>query len=85
MGANKISTPLLSWAGKQDIVVRSVQSQLFYAALRRLKKDHIMLLYPGEGHSLYIPENQADLTRRVESWFGYYLKDEPASWIKEIL
>lgn len=84
MFANMINTPLLTWAGKQDIVVRNTQSQIFYAALRRLKKDHIMLLYPEEGHSLSRPENQIDLTNRVESWFGYYLKNEPASWIKEM-
>lgn len=84
MFANMINTPLLTWAGKQDIVVRSTQSQILYAALRRQKKNHIMLLYPDEGHSLSRPENQLDLTSRVESWFGYYLKNEPASWIKEM-
>jgi dipeptidyl aminopeptidase/acylaminoacyl peptidase len=81
LAAGSITTPLLSWAGKDDIVVRSSQSEVFYSALRRLKKEHIMLLYPNEGHSLSNPENQADLTRRVESWFGHFLKGEPAEWI----
>jgi len=81
IGAGGITTPLLSWAGMEDIVVQNIQSRLFFAALRRLKKDHIMLLYPNEGHSIHSSKNQKDLTEKVESWFGYYLKNEPVSWI----
>lgn len=81
LAAGSIKTPLLSWAGKNDPVVRTSQSELLYAALRRLKKQHIMLLYPDEGHSLSNPENQADLTHRVEGWFGHYLKGDPETWI----
>jgi len=85
MNADSITTPLLIWAGKSDRILTYTQSVALYAALRRLKKDTVMLLYPLEGHTLARTENQADLTRRVESWFGYYLKGEPASWIKEPL
>lgn len=80
--ADKITTPLFSWAGKNDPVVNSHQSMLLYSALRRLKRDHIMVLYPNEGHTLFNPANQADLTQKVESWFGYYLKNEkPENWM----
>jgi dipeptidyl aminopeptidase/acylaminoacyl peptidase len=82
MMAGNIKTPLLSWAGKDDRIVSPLQTMLLYGALRRLKRDHTMLLYPSEGHTLTNLANQADLTDKVENWFGYYLKgEEPANWI----
>jgi dipeptidyl aminopeptidase/acylaminoacyl peptidase len=79
--AANISTPLLTWAGKDDPIVRPAQSLQMYAALRRLGRRHVMLLYPGEGHTLNNKENQADLTTRIQDWFNHFLKDEPAQWI----
>ncbi|MXN91693.1 prolyl oligopeptidase family serine peptidase [Flavobacterium sp. Sd200] len=74
--ADQITTPLLSWAGKQDKQVDIGQTIELHMALRRLGKKNIMLLYPGERHVLMQREHQADLTRRTESWFGHYLKGE---------
>lgn len=83
-GADKITTPLLSFTGKEDYHVNWQQSVEFYMALRRLGKKHIMLLYPKEAHTILDPVNQRDLTTRVLQWFGYYLKNEvPAPWISE--
>ncbi len=77
-----IRTPLLIWSGKEDHQVHWHQSVAFYLALRRLNKQHIMLLYPDEGHALLKQINQQDLTSRVGQWFAYYLKDDrPADWI----
>lgn len=82
--ADKITTPLLLWSGKQDQQVDWHQSIEFYLTLRRLNKKHIMLLYPDEKHSILNQPNQKDLLDRVQQWFGYYLKDElPSSWISE--
>lgn len=82
--ARNITTPLLTWAGKDDDIVESEQSMEFYAALRRLNKKNVMLLYLDEKHTLDKPENQKDLTTRLEGWFGYYLKDErKPSWMKD--
>lgn len=76
------TTPLLSWTGDSDTNVESTQSMEFYLALRRLGKQHIMLVYPKEGHSLVDTKNQKDLSTRVQQWFDYHLKDEkPADWI----
>jgi len=81
--AKNITTPLLSWTGDEDKQVSRNQSIEFYIALRRLKKKHIMLLYPGEGHSLDKTINQIDLSTRMHEWFDYHLKDSKApSWIK---
>ncbi|PZR19102.1 MAG: hypothetical protein DI539_15125 [Flavobacterium psychrophilum] len=74
--ADKIKTPLLSWSGKEDYHVLKEQTTQMYFALRRLGREHIMLLYPKEGHSLGDRENQEDLRNKIVDWFGYYLKGE---------
>lgn len=81
---DNITTPLLSFAGKEDYHVNWNQSLELFMAMRRLGKKSILLLYPGEGHVLGNPENQIDFTKRVCQWFGYYLKDENATgWIQK--
>lgn len=83
LNADKINTPLLTWTAKLDKNVRPEQSETFYIALRRLKKEHIMLVYPNDAHVLFNLKNQRDLTLKVEDWFGYYLKNEPKKeWMK---
>ncbi|WP_162927047.1 alpha/beta hydrolase family protein [Flavobacterium psychrotrophum] len=81
--ADKITTPLLSWAGKQDKQVDVNQTIQLHMALRRLGKRNIMLLYPHERHVLMQKEHQEDLTWRTESWLAHYLKGEAEpSWCK---
>jgi dipeptidyl aminopeptidase/acylaminoacyl peptidase len=78
-----ISTPLLSWTGKDDPQVSPVQSMQLHMALRRLGKRNIMLVYPNEHHTLMQKDDQEDLVKRVFEWFGHYLKGEPeADWMK---
>jgi dienelactone hydrolase len=77
--ADKVNTPLLSWAGEEDYHVHYYQSIEFHLALRRLGKINTMLLYPGEGHVLMQKKYQKDLTQRIEQWFDYYLKDKNES------
>jgi hypothetical protein len=80
--AAKVTTPLLSWTGLQDQQVVPTQSFEFYMALRRLGKTHVMLAYPDEGHDIVGKENAIDLTRRIEAWFDYYLKESKIpSWL----
>lgn len=73
--AQNINTPLLTWAGKKDKNVQPTQTMTFYAALRRLQKKHIMLLYPNEGHVIENHTNQKDITLRIQGWFDYHLKN----------
>lgn len=83
LNASKISTPLLTWAGKNDGNVQPRQAETFYAALRRLKKEHVMLVYDNDGHIFHNPKNQEDLLRKMNEWFGHYLKGEPKqAWMK---
>lgn len=82
LNAVNIKTPLLQWCGKADQAVSWEQSVVFYTALRRLQKKHMMLVYPDESHAISKNTNQKDLTLRVQQWFDYYLKNQPpATWI----
>ncbi|MTH15899.1 prolyl oligopeptidase family serine peptidase [Flavobacterium sp. LC2016-01] len=74
--ASQVSTPLLGWAGEEDRHVNSRHSMEFYLALRRLGKDHTLLIYPGEEHQLERHENATDLNLRIMQWFNCYLKNE---------
>lgn len=81
----KITTPLLSFSGNSDMQVDPIQSKEFYLALRRLQKEHIMLLYPNDNHVLGRPDNQKDLTEKTLEWFNFYLKGYPKSqWMEPI-
>lgn len=73
---SKVKTPLLAYTGENDPTVNPSQTMEFYLALRRLNKEHIMLIYPKDDHLIHIPENQIDLTSRLSDWFGHYLKGE---------
>lgn len=75
--AQNITTPLLSWAGRNDPQVDPHQSIALHMAMRSLKKNSTLLLYPGEPHVLLNPEFQKDLTLKVKDWFNFYLKDIP--------
>lgn len=81
--APNVKTPLLGWTGEQDRHIHYLQSMEFYLALRRLNKEHTLLVYPEEKHTLWQRENQKDLTLRIEQWFNYYLNNGPIqSWMK---
>lgn len=72
--AAKITTPLLSWTGLKDGQVDYTQSFEFYLALRRLKKEHTMLVYPNAEHDVSGSKDAEDLTLKIEDWFDYHLK-----------
>ncbi|MGX7668869.1 prolyl oligopeptidase family serine peptidase [Flavobacterium pedocola] len=71
--AEKVKTPLLSWTGEKDTQVNNYQSFEWYEALRRMKKEQVLLVYPNENHALVNENHQKDLSKRVMEWFDYYL------------
>lgn len=80
--ANKVTTPLLIWAGKADYHVNWSQSVEMFLALKRLKKDVNLILYEGVSHSIKDDENGKDASTRVKQWFDYYLKgNEMPLWL----
>jgi dipeptidyl aminopeptidase/acylaminoacyl peptidase len=81
-----ITAPMLIWAGESDKHIDTRQSISLYLALRRLNKKGILLLYPKEGHSLITPNNQIDLTKKVDEWLGFYLNGNPApQWMAQAI
>jgi dipeptidyl aminopeptidase/acylaminoacyl peptidase len=78
----QMNTPLLVAFGDKDGAVDWHQGIELYNAARRADKDMVLLVYEGENHSLARKPNQLDYHRRINVWFGHYLKGEPApEWI----
>jgi dipeptidyl aminopeptidase/acylaminoacyl peptidase len=80
-----LKTPMLMEFGDADGTVDWHQGVEFYNFARRAgRDDFVMLVYPGEDHGLRKKENQIDYHRRINQWFGYWLKGEPApKWLTE--
>ncbi|MGI8782770.1 MAG: prolyl oligopeptidase family serine peptidase [Acidobacteriota bacterium] len=75
-------TPLMIEVGDVDGTVFWHQGVELYNIARRAKKDVVLLVYTGEDHGLRKKQNQVDYHRRIQEWFGHYLKGEPAqAWI----
>ena len=73
---DKVTTPLLLWAGKKDGNVPYTQSVELHLAMRRANKKSIFLIYNDEQHTIEDDQNQIHLTSTIERWFAYYLKKE---------
>lgn len=82
--ADKIKTPLLVAFGDKDGAVDWHQGIEMYGTLRRMEKEHVMLVYADENHGLAKKENQIDYQKRQKEWFDHFLLGKPAAtWIKE--
>lgn len=79
----KVSAPMLLWAGLKDENVTPDQTMAFYTGLLRNRKPVIALLYPNREHDLGRGSKESeDLNLRTVDWWGYFLKDEKnAPWI----
>jgi dipeptidyl aminopeptidase/acylaminoacyl peptidase len=83
-GISTMTTPLLLMTGDNDGTVYWHQSVELYNIARRARKNVVMLVYNNEDHGLRTKKNQVDYHRRIQAWFGHYLKGEPvAPWIAE--
>jgi len=78
MSADKVTTPLLLLHNSGDYRVPFAQGRNMFNALRRLGKPVWLLDYDGDGHTIFHEENAIDFTRRLEQFFGHYLKGEPS-------
>jgi dipeptidyl aminopeptidase/acylaminoacyl peptidase len=80
---HELKTPMLMEFGDADGTVDWHQGIEFYNFARRAgRDDFVMLVYPGEDHGLRKKENQIDYHRRINQWFGHWLKGEPApAWM----
>jgi dipeptidyl aminopeptidase/acylaminoacyl peptidase len=81
--ANNINTPLLMMNNPKDAAVSFSQGVEFFTALRRLGKKVWMLEYKDAQHSLLEQSQVEDYTKKLEEFFGHYLKNEPMpEWMK---
>jgi dipeptidyl aminopeptidase/acylaminoacyl peptidase len=69
-----ISTPLLLMHNRDDGSVRYLQSSQMFNQLRSIQKPVWLVSYKNEGHTLGDLHNQLDFQRKVEDYFGHYLK-----------
>ena len=72
-----VKTPLLIMHNDKDGSVMWEQGIELFMALRRLEKSAWMLNYSGEDHKLSKWDNKIDYTRKVMSYYDYYLKGAP--------
>ena len=73
---NQIKTPTLFLCGDQDWNVPLINSEQMYQGVRRLGIDTMLIIYPGEHHSINTPSFVKDRYRRYLAWFGHYVKGE---------
>jgi dipeptidyl aminopeptidase/acylaminoacyl peptidase len=71
--ADRITTPTLFLCGDQDWNVPLINSEQMYQALKSLKRETQLVIYPGESHSLGKPSHRLDRMRRYLDWYGRYL------------
>ena len=68
-----IKTPLLIMHGEADNRAPFKNHELAVAELKRLGKDFEAKTYPGEGHGFRNPDNQIDMSQRLEAFFVKHL------------
>jgi dipeptidyl aminopeptidase/acylaminoacyl peptidase len=71
----KVKTPTLILVGDRDGECPVPQSFEYWHALKTLGVDNQFVVYEGEGHFIYKPEDQRDIMRRVLSWFNTKLQN----------
>jgi dienelactone hydrolase len=75
--ANKVTTPILTVANRNDGNVPFLQGIEWYIALRRLGKRVWMLEYDGASHGL-VDKDYVDYVLRTTQFFNHYLKGDLA-------
>ena len=71
-----IVTPTLWIGGAEDWNVPILNSEQMYQAMKRLGRETLLVVYPGEHHGIRQPVFQKDRYERYLDWFGRYVKEE---------
>lgn len=74
---NQIKTPTLFMCGEKDWNVPLINSEQMYQGLRRLGVETMLIIYPGQHHSISTPSYVKDRYDRYLAWFGHYIKGDP--------
>lgn len=68
------TTPFLIFQGSDDPIVPLDQSQRFYSALLKAKRDAKLIVFNGEGHWFNKPENWTRLNLEQNAFFARHLQ-----------
>lgn len=75
--AEKVSAPMLLWAGKEDKRIDAGQVMEFYIGLVRNKKEVVALFYPGQRHVFTRGSaEEKDLSLKIMEWLDYFLQNK---------
>ena len=69
----QVHTPTLILVGERDAECPAPQSFEFWHALKTLKVQTQLVVYPDEGHHVRKPAHVHDIARRTIGWFNQYL------------
>jgi dipeptidyl aminopeptidase/acylaminoacyl peptidase len=69
-----VKTPTLMLVGDRDGECTAQQSIEFWGALKILGVKTELVIYPGEGHVFWKPQDRHDTQTRTIEWFNQYLK-----------
>ena len=69
-----IVTPTLIMGGAEDWNVPIHNSEQLYQALKKLGRETILVVYPGEHHGIGRPSFQKDRYERYLDWYDRYVK-----------
>ena len=72
--ADRIKTPTLFLCGEADFNVPIVGVEQMYQALKSLRVDTQLVIYPDQFHGLAKPSYQRDRLERYVAWYDKYLK-----------
>jgi dipeptidyl aminopeptidase/acylaminoacyl peptidase len=72
--ADRIHTPTLFLCSEKDFNVPCVGAEQMYQALRSLKVDTRLVIYPGQYHELDVPSYLHDRLQRHLDWYDAHLK-----------
>jgi dipeptidyl aminopeptidase/acylaminoacyl peptidase len=70
----KIETPTLWIGGAADWNVPIIGSEQMYQAMKRLGRETLLVVYPGEHHGIERPSFQKDMVERYLHWFDRHVK-----------
>jgi dipeptidyl aminopeptidase/acylaminoacyl peptidase len=71
-----IVTPTLWIGGAEDWNVPILNSEQMYQAMKRLGRETLLVVYPGEHHGIRQPVFQKDRFERYLDWFGRFVKGD---------
>ncbi len=67
-----VTTPTMVMTGEEDLRTPMAQSEEYYRALKKLKKETLLVRVPGEYHGWRRPSHRLLQQLYLQAWFGKY-------------